>query len=138
MYARVDFALSPPGILRGARCHTLILDDDGLHIFDVGHGWRVSFDPAGALNKLAASSMISRLREKAAARVAEITHDQYRTHAGDKGYRFIPRAELREVAFDPSRLALRLRAAGKRLRFGFEASEAEAATSFAEALPAAR
>ncbi|MCA9711332.1 MAG: hypothetical protein KDK70_36170 [Myxococcales bacterium] len=138
MITRVDFAISPPGLIRGAMCHTLVLDDDGLSIIKVSRGWRVGFNPAGALQSAVANATIGHLFKKAKAATEGISSDNYRQAAQGKGSVVIPRGELTDVQWSPDRLDLRLRGGGKKHRFQFEGAQAEPAHAFATALTAAR
>ncbi len=134
MHARVDLAISPPGLIRGARCHTLILDDDGLAIIHVCRGWRIGFAPRGALAARVAAGTLSHLRTKAEAATGAITAATYREHVAGKGSARFALADVTAVGFEPERLALRFKGKGKLYGFEFERPEAEAATAFAAAL----
>jgi hypothetical protein len=134
MNARVDFAISPPGIFRGAQCHTLIVKDDELFILRVSRGWRVAFNPAGALNQMAVNAVVRRIRAKAEAATATVTNENYRELAANKGNAVLRLSELSDLDFRPDFLDLRFRAAGKKLRFNFEESEREAASAFVASL----
>lgn len=132
--ARVDFAVSPPGLIFGAMCHTLILDDEGLAIIKVSRGWRVGYSPNGALNKMAANATIRHLQGKAASATETVSEANYRQLASAKGSTFIARAELTDVKWDAKFLDLRLRGGGKKYRFNFEGDLSESANAFAAAL----
>ncbi len=117
-------------------CHTLVIDEEGLCIIKVSRGWRVGFNPAGALQGAVANATIGHLYKKAKAATEAVTPDNYRQAAQGKGSVVVPRGELSDVQWSPDRLDLRLRGRGKKYRFQFESSQAESAQAFASALQA--
>ena len=56
MNARVDYAIMPPGLIRGAICYSLVMDTESLYLIRVSRGWKVGYAPRGLLEDSVASS----------------------------------------------------------------------------------
>ncbi len=130
---RVDLAISPPGLIRGARCHTLLADDQGVAIVHVCRGWRVNFSPRGMLKQAVANATLRHLRTKAEQATAALAGD-LRGLAAGKGGAVLAWSDVSNVQWNAEYLDLRFTGAGKRYRFQFEEPEAAAAGAFAAAI----
>ena len=136
MNTRVDYAIMPPGLIRGAMCYSLIMDTESLYMIRVSRGWKVGYAPLGVLDSTVANAVVGRMLKKAAAATQQLTSENYPEMANGKGGQIIPLAQIGRVEFKEQAAELRIEGGGKKFKFRFESSEVALFAAFATALQA--
>jgi hypothetical protein len=136
MNARVDYAIMPPGLIRGAMCYSLVMDNESLYLIRVSRGWKVGYAPRGVLEGSVANFVVARMLKKAAAATQDLTSANYQEMAGGKGSQVIPLSQVSGVEFKERAAELRFKGGAKKFKFRFESSEVASFGVFAITLQA--
>lgn len=120
---RIDRAISPPGLIASAWAHTLFLSEDTLFVIRTGRGWRINYNPRGALNKMAAQKAVAFIQKKVAAKETTLAEGNLETLSQEKGSIALPLSVISDIDVKTNYKGLpsiRFKVSGKKYRYEFE------------------
>jgi len=135
---RINRAITPPGLIKGAMCYSLFMTDKGLFVIKTGRGWRLNFRPRGAVNKMAANGAVQHLQKNVAAVESKLNVNNLDAEVvARKGSMFVPKADISDMEVK-SRYdglpELKMKLAGKKFRVQFDSSQADELAEFGKSI----
>jgi len=135
---RIDRAITPPGLVKGAMCYSLFSTDKGLYIIKTGRGWRLNFNPKGGANQYAVNKVITNLQGKVTATEKQLKESDLDDEVSTrKDSIFVSKQELSDMEVK-SRYdglpELKFKISNKKFRVQFDKSQDDEVTAFAESL----